>query len=75
MMKTVEVFMSHTDPHAPLREDVRLLGELLGQTLKEQVGEETYHQVEQVRKLSKAARQGDHEAARELRATLTRSFR
>jgi phosphoenolpyruvate carboxylase len=50
------------DPHAPLREDVRLLGALLGQVLKEQVGDATFATVEEVRALSKASRSGDEKA-------------
>lgn len=42
-----------TDVHAPLREDVRLLGQLLGQVLKEQGGESLFETVEQLRLLSK----------------------
>ena len=37
------------DPHKPLREDVRLLGELLGETLKEHAGERVFRTVERVR--------------------------
>ncbi len=38
---------------APLREDVRLLGNLLGETLKEHAGQDLFNQVEQIRALSK----------------------
>ena len=34
---------------APLREDVRLLGNLLGETLKEHAGQDLFNQVEQIR--------------------------
>ncbi len=44
---------SEFDPHAPLREDVNLLGTLLGEILAEQGGEELFETVEQVRRLSK----------------------
>jgi phosphoenolpyruvate carboxylase len=54
--------MNSVDAHAPLREDVRLLGEILGGTLKEQVGEHLYHTVEEIRSLAKAARSGDKTA-------------
>src|SRR5687768_10270901 len=47
------------DPHAPLRDDVRLLGSLLGETLKAQAGEALYQTVERVRALSKSARAGN----------------
>ncbi len=46
----------NTDPHLPLREDIRRLGELLGQVLTEQGGAELLETVEQVRALSKADR-------------------
>ena len=49
------------DPHQPLHEDVRLLGALLGDTLRAQGGEELYAAVERMRALSKAARRGDGE--------------
>jgi phosphoenolpyruvate carboxylase len=54
------------DPHAPLRDDVRTLGALLGQVLREQEGQATYESVEQVRALSKAARGGDTAASQAL---------
>ncbi|AOA56937.1 phosphoenolpyruvate carboxylase [Acinetobacter larvae] len=51
---------------APLREDVRLLGNLLGETLKEHAGEDLFNQVEQIRALSKGARDGQVAAEKEL---------
>ncbi len=48
----------NTDPHQPLRDDVRLLGTLLGDTLREQEGDDFYDIVERVRALAKGARQG-----------------
>ena len=44
------------DPHKPLRDDVRLLGELLGDTLRAHGGTELFDTVERVRSLSKASR-------------------
>ncbi|WOE30873.1 MULTISPECIES: phosphoenolpyruvate carboxylase [unclassified Acinetobacter] len=58
---------------APLREDVRLLGNLLGEILKEQVGQDLFNQVEQIRALSKGARDGQAEAEQQL-ATLLSSL-
>jgi phosphoenolpyruvate carboxylase len=46
---------------APLRRDVRLLGDLLGRVLVEQEGEPLLEEVERIRALARAARQGaDH---------------
>ncbi|WP_369073678.1 phosphoenolpyruvate carboxylase, partial [Acinetobacter baumannii] len=35
------------------REDVRLLGNLLGETLKQHAGQELFNQIEQIRALAK----------------------
>src|SRR5690606_30893777 len=51
---------------APLREDVRLLGNLLGETLKLHAGQDLFNQVEQIRALSKGARDGQVEAEKQL---------
>src|SRR5687767_472624 len=59
-----------TDPYASLRDNVRLLGSLLGDTLKEQVGEKLYDTVERVRALSKSARTGSNESFNELTRVL-----
>src|SRR5688572_7450 len=49
-----------TDPHKPLRQDVRLLGELLGETLRVHAGPAVLDTVERVRALAKVSRsQGD----------------
>jgi len=44
------------DPEAPLRRDVRLLGEILGRVLVEQEGEELLADEERIRALSRKAR-------------------
>src|SRR4029079_5030611 len=49
------------DPHAPLRDDVRMLGELLGDTLRLREGQALFDTVERVRALSKHARAGAHD--------------
>ena len=54
----------------PLRDDVRTLGDLLGQTLREEEGDELFHLVEEVRALSKEARRGSAAKAEELRTRL-----
>lgn len=51
---------------APLREDVRLLGNLLGETLKLHAGQDLFNQIEQIRALSKGARDGQLEAEKQL---------
>jgi len=44
------------DPHAPLRDDVRWLGAVLGDTIREISGLPRFEQVEAVRRLARAAR-------------------
>ncbi|MGE3320047.1 MAG: phosphoenolpyruvate carboxylase [Candidatus Berkiella sp.] len=63
--------MEELDRDAPLRKDVRLLGELLGETLKEQVGIELYDKVEKIRVLSKEVYDGDDNAMVALNALLS----
>lgn len=43
------------DPHTPLRDDVKLLGRLLGLVMVEQSGPELLARVEEIRRLAKAA--------------------
>ncbi|MGN7738939.1 phosphoenolpyruvate carboxylase [Pseudomonas sp. 22526] len=57
-----------TDIDARLREDVHLLGELLGNTIREQYGEAFLDKIEQIRKGAKADRRGSLDA--ELSASL-----
>jgi phosphoenolpyruvate carboxylase len=45
-----------TDPHKPLRQDVRLLGELLGDTLRTHEGAHLLETVERVRAVAKTSR-------------------
>ena len=59
------------DPHKPLRDDVRLLGELLGETLASHGGEQLFETVERVRALSKASRAGDESKFTGLTTLLT----
>lgn len=60
-----------TDPHAPLRDDVRLLGSLLGDTLREQEGQAFFDKIEHIRRLGKQARDGDAAARAELNRVLS----
>lgn len=62
--------MTDDDHTASLRHDVRLLGELLGETLKEQVGIALYDKIETIRRLSKQAFAGQPEAMLALNARL-----
>jgi phosphoenolpyruvate carboxylase len=50
--------MMERDPHKPLRQDVRLLGELLGDALRVHAGAPILDTVERVRAMAKAARAG-----------------
>jgi phosphoenolpyruvate carboxylase len=61
---------SQADPHAPLREDIHQLGDLLGGVLRAQDGPALLQRVEQVRTLAKAARQGNPAARDRLDAVL-----
>jgi len=55
-----------SDPHLPLRDDVRLLGRVLGDTVREQAGQEIFDRVERVRALAKGFRAGAGEDFDEL---------
>ncbi len=67
---TLSAATSQTDPHAPLRDDVRLLGGLLGDTLRQQVGQAVFDKVELIRKLAKQTRDGDQNSGKELNQVL-----
>jgi phosphoenolpyruvate carboxylase len=64
--------MAETDVHAPLRQDVRLLGQLLGDTLQEQESGLLLDLVEQIRNLAKHARAGHEEQHKQLLEKLSR---
>jgi phosphoenolpyruvate carboxylase len=56
---------------APLIEDIRLLGQILGTTIREQEGDEVFERIEKIRRLSVAfERDADEEAGRALDALL-----
>jgi phosphoenolpyruvate carboxylase len=62
---------SDAEKDVPLREDIRLLGRILGDTVREQEGEEIFELVEQIRKASiRFHRDNEVGARRELEATL-----
>ena len=54
---------SQADKEQPLIDDIRLLGRLLGDVIREQEGAAAYELVEQVRQLSVAFRRDDNQAA------------
>ena len=62
---------SSDEKDVPLREDIRLLGRILGDTVREQEGEEVFELVEQIRQASiRFHRDNEIGARRELEATL-----
>src|SRR5215472_14796362 len=59
------------DKDVPLRDDIRLLGRILGDTVREQEGEAAFEIVERIRQTSIRFHRDDEEAARhDLEATL-----
>src|SRR6266853_4959855 len=66
-LNTIEV----PEKDLPLRDDIRLLGRILGDTVREQEGEEVFGLVEQIRQASiRFHRDNEIGARRELEATL-----
>ena len=56
-----------TDKDAPLKEDIRLLGRLLGEVVREQEGEDVFHVVETIRQTAvQFRRESDAKAGTEL---------
>ena len=63
--------MDESDKDVPLRDDIRLLGQILGDTVREQEGDEVFELVEQIRRASiRFHRDNEIAARRELEATL-----
>src|SRR3954464_12353579 len=59
------------DKDAPLKEDIRLLGRLLGDVLREQEGEEVYNVVETIRQTAvRFRRESDVQAGQDLTTLL-----
>jgi phosphoenolpyruvate carboxylase len=70
-LMALEQPINDADKDRPLREDIRLLGRILGDTVREQEGEEAFELVEQIRKASiRFHRDNEVGARRELEATL-----
>lgn len=51
--------MTTTDPHKPLRQNIRMLGDILGTVITSQEGSVTLRQVQKIRELSQSARNGN----------------
>jgi phosphoenolpyruvate carboxylase len=65
--------LSDDEKQRPLFEDVRLLGQLLGDTVRDQEGEPIFELIEQIRRLSVAfERHANEEAGRDLESLLKR---
>src|SRR5579864_3141154 len=62
--------MLTSDSDLPLRENVRLLGRILGKIIQAQVGVALYDKVETIRQLSKKAYKGDSASLKRLLETL-----
>jgi phosphoenolpyruvate carboxylase len=62
--------VSQSDPHRALRDDVRMLGELLGETLRRQEGQRLFERVERVRALAKRTRVSSSDGFETLAAEL-----
>lgn len=58
------------DNHAPLRANVGLLGQLLGDTIKQHHGQSFLDKMETIRQLAKSARQGNDDDQQQLVHTL-----
>jgi len=59
------------DPELPLKEDIRLLGRMLGITLREQEGDDAFELIERIRQTAiRFRRDRDQQARSELEATL-----
>lgn len=54
--------MNQTDLHQPLRQDIRLLGDILGDVIVAREGEPVLNDVARIRELSQQARTGDQQA-------------
>lgn len=62
------------DKELPLLEDIRLLGRILGDIIREQEGEQVFELIEQVRQLSVAFRRHDDQAADQRLTTLLKDL-
>ena len=58
------------DPHAPLRENVKLLGKILGDVIRRREGERSFELVEALRRLAKDSRLRDEVSVSQVRREL-----
>ncbi|MFA9209415.1 MAG: phosphoenolpyruvate carboxylase, partial [Yersinia sp. (in: enterobacteria)] len=58
------------EQYSAMRSNVSMLGTLLGDTIKEALGEHILEKVETIRKLSKSSRAGNEASRQELLTTL-----
>ena len=63
--------VASTNNHAPLRNDIRLLGDMLGETILNQCGQQTFNLVEEIRQASKTAAQGNDASSAQLETFLS----
>lgn len=56
--------------HLLMQQNIKMLGGLLGETIKEALGENMFERIETIRRLSKASHEGDDEAHKSLVETL-----
>jgi phosphoenolpyruvate carboxylase len=63
-MRSIDCADTGLDKDQPLREDIRLLGRLLGDTLREQQGGEVFDLVEQIRQMAVRFRRNGQTGAR-----------
>ena len=70
-MNSTDLSSAAIDKDLPLKEDIRLLGRLLGDTLREQEGEQSFDLIERIRQTSiRFRRDGDTQARAELEGIL-----
>ena len=72
-MNKPELPLASTDKDAPLRDDIRRLGRLLGDTIRGQEGEPTFELIEKIRQLAVTYRRdSDQTRKQELESVLNR---
>ena len=64
--------MKTSDPHKPLRQNIRMLGNVLGGVISSLEGQEILDKVAEIRELSQEARSGDEKARKQLVATVSK---